>query len=270
MFCPQCGHQNNADSDYCASCGTRLALSGDESSAIPTLDLPGFLDETFQMYRENFWPFVLISVVPQLPTVALAVAKPIGPTMLVVSIFLSILASGATVYAVADKKLGRSIRVGECYRRAWRRAMVLTAAFVLYGLALFGAVILSLVLIGIPSLVLIGIPMSVYVAVVWFFADEAIVIEGRGLSALGRSADLVSKNWWRVFGILVVYVVILFAGMVTSGFVLINPFLATIWAATVGTVLTPVVLIGRTLVYLDLRVRKENYSLDVLEAELNR
>ncbi len=262
MFCPQCGHQNNADSDYCASCGTRLALSGDESSAIPTLDLPGFLDETFQMYRENFWPFVLISVVPQLPTVALAVVKPIGTAMLVVSIFLSILASGATVYAVADKKLGRSIRVGECYRRAWRRAMVLTAAFVLYGLALFGA--------GILSLVLIGIPMFVYVAVVWFFADEAIVIEGRGLSALGRSADLVSKNWWRVFGILVVYVVILFAGMVTSGFVLINPFLATIWAATVGTVLTPVVLIGRTLVYLDLRVRKEDYSLDVLEAELNR
>ncbi len=268
MFCPQCGHENSPDSRFCESCGADLAhRASDESTAILTLDLAGFLGETFQVYRESFWPFVLISVVPQLPTVVSAIAKPIGTAMIVASVFLSILASGATVYAVAGKRLGRSIRVEECYRRAWRRVAVLTAAFVLYGLALFGA--------GILSLLLIGIPIFFYVAVVWFFADEAIMIEGMRLGALGRSADLVSRNWWRVFGIGAAYVVILLgaaiaAGLVTNGLLIISPFLATIWIAAVGTVLTPFVLIGRTLVYLDLRARKEGYSLDVLAAELSR
>ena len=45
--------------------------------------------------------------------------------------------------------------------------------------------------------------------------------------------------------------------------------LVGIYSAVVGTVTTPWILIGSTLTYLDLRVRKEGYTVEFLEADLN-
>lgn len=46
---------------------------------------------------------------------------------------------------------------------------------------------------------------GIYIAIVWYFAVQAVVIEGkRSTAALGRSAQLVSGNWFRVLGIVIV------------------------------------------------------------------
>ena len=42
---------------------------------------------------------------------------------------------------------------------------------------------------------------GIYLYVLFLFAWPAVVLEGRGVSeALSRSVFLVSGNWWRVFG----------------------------------------------------------------------
>ena len=97
------------------------------------------------------------------------------------------------------------------------------------------------------------------------------MIEGKGsIAALGRSMELVRGSWWRVFGIGVVFALILLA---TSKVVseLGDIILIGLIVPAVATVLVlPILLIGRTLVYLDLRVRKEGYTLDALASEVRR
>ena len=44
--------------------------------------------------------------------------------------------------------------------------------------------------------------------------------------------------------------------------------LVGVYSAVLGTVSTPWILIGSTLTYFDLRVRKEGYGVESLEAEL--
>jgi hypothetical protein len=96
---------------------------------------------------------------------------------------------------------------------------------------------------------------------------EALVVEGRrGTEAMGRSWELVGGHWWHAFGTVVV------AGLLTEvvNAVITAPFGNTSWfvqavAAAVTTVLT---LPYGVLLYLDLRARKENLTLERLRTDL--
>jgi hypothetical protein len=56
------------------------------------------------------------------------------------------------------------------------------------------------VVLGFIALILPGI----WLAVRWYFAPQAVVVDGRrSVGALERSAELVSGSWWRVFGVVV-------------------------------------------------------------------
>ena len=60
------------------------------------------------------------------------------------------------------------------------------------------------VVLGFIALILPGI----WLAVRWYFAPQAVVVDGRrSLGALERSAELVSGSWWRVFGVIVFTVI---------------------------------------------------------------
>ena len=242
------------------------------SRDITPINLSELLDETQTMYRESFWPFVLISVVPQVPTLFPTETWPLSAVIVVVSMFLSILAGGATVHAVAAKRLGRTIHVIECYKRAWNRVFILTLVFIIYVSALIGSGLFLLYFA--TELAFLSLPVFFYLLVVWFFANEAIIIEGRGVNSLGRSAHLVSGSWWRVLGIGLVFILTVFGALVLTelagdfvGF--LNPVLKLVLMAGVGAMLTPLIFIGRTLLYIDLRTRREGYSLDILASELD-
>ena len=285
VTCTECGTDNVPDARFCASCGTALAPgAGDQEGtppavaetrlgAIPRRDLGGLLTETFAIYRENFWPFLLIALVPQVLALVTAIVPGLGSVAAQVifgfaGAFLSVLAGAATVWAVGQQYVDQQVGVIECYRRAWYRVLSLLIAFVLVGLGLAGS--------GILFLILIGIPLFFYVLVIWFFASEAIMFEGKGpTAALGRSRELVRGTWWRVFGIGVVYVLVLLGlfipGLIAAailGFESVT--LEGIAVAVIAALVTPILLIGRTLVYFDLRVRKEGYTLDALADEMGR
>ena len=102
--------------------------------------------------------------------------------------------------------------------------------------------------------------------------------------SLSRSAFLVKKNWWRVLGILIVlgligsilsavaggvigFVIGLIGVAVGASEVLIGQ-VAELAGSLVGIFFAPIGLIGVTLLYFDLRVRKEGYNLEVMAQEL--
>ena len=82
-------------------------------------------------------------------------------------------------------------------------------------------------------------------------------------------------SWWRVFGIGVVFVLIEFGLLMVSliaASILASliPAMGDILNTGVGALLFPINAVGATLVYLDLRVRKEGYTLEEMASEIGR
>ena len=188
-----------------------------------------------------------------------------GVMLALVGFFLYILVSGAVIYAVVQQQVGSAVDVGECFAQAWRKALSLVVAYILFALALLAS--------GFLMLILIGVPLFFYLLVAWFFFSEAIMIEGKvAVAAFGRSRGLVRGSWWRVFGIGVVFVLLIIRVSIVGA---IAGFVVSLFSGPAGDVLfffavlvTPYPLIGGTLLYLDLRARKEGYTVGALASEL--
>jgi hypothetical protein len=116
------------------------------------------------------------------------------------------------------------------------------------------------VILGFFALIVPGI----WLLVRWFFAAQAVVVDGRrGVAALERSAELVQGSWWRVAGVLVfIFIVTTIAGVVIQA-----PFIAlarsadssAVWLAgnTVASALmSPLAALMLTLLYFDLLARR--------------
>jgi hypothetical protein len=129
--------------------------------------------------------------------------------------------------------------------------------------AVLGAVLLTglAVLVGFVFLVIPGI----YLLVVLYFGAQAVVAEGRDpVDALRRSRELVIGQFWRVFGIGIVFSVMI--GVVAAGVSAGSTALADATGrelyVLLGTMLSDVFTIAftalaGTLVFFDLRVRAE-------------
>ncbi len=195
---------------------------------------------------------------------------------------------GATTHAVAERHLDRATTVGEAVRAAVRAFWRLVAGYFIVGLAAVGAVT-ALAVGGIAAGVLVGgvagvilailiaaaaTVASVWIVVTWALLPQAVVLEGAGVfPALGRSAGLVNGARWRVIGLnflLGMIGVVLFS--IPSAFVsvILAPLpipqnasfaLAQVVAALAQAVYYPVQLGTMTLLYFDLRVRREGLDL---------
>jgi MFS family permease len=140
-------------------------------------------------------------------------------------------------------------------------------------------------------LILIAAPPAIYLGIIWTFMLQAALLEGCGpTAALSHSSALVKRNWWRVLGIVLLLLTIVSAinmilyipammgaaNQATTGFLPYTTTEPTSWtmiAATIGGLIgniicIPIFTIGETLLYFDLRVRKQGYSLDALANEL--
>jgi glycerophosphoryl diester phosphodiesterase family protein len=133
-----------------------------------------------------------------------------------------------------------------------------------------------LVLLG--SIAIVTIPVVIWVLIRWAVDLPALFAEGVGpVQAIGRSWGLTRDHWWRTLGILILVGIMvsliqaalgaLFGGIaalipglsddIRSGLV---TTVSTLISAMVGAI-TPIAI---TLLYLDLRVRKEGLDLDQL------
>jgi hypothetical protein len=180
-----------------------------------------------------------------------------------------VLVTAACVKAVSDIYLDQSPAIGTSVLFALRR---LPALIGLYVLQLLGLIVAFILLI-IPG---------VYLYAAWSVQTPALMLEGlRPWRALGRSRRLVRHRWWPVAG------VILLLNLLTAllgqalrtlldgvdGFSshpgLVAAVLAYVLGGIVASLLTqPIIASVTTVLYYDLRVRKEGFDLHVLADHL--
>ena len=177
----------------------------------------------------------------------------------------STLASGACFRAIASAYLGHRTEWRDSFRYAVQRLPSILWVTFLAGLA----TVLGFILCIVPG---------IYLAVGFALAVPALLTEdARGGRALGRSRELVRGYWWRVFAVVVLgYLLSGILGGVIQGLVgglsTVNTAPDTVVGAVVnivaGTVsslvTTPFVAAFVTVLYFDLRVRKEAFDLQLL------
>lgn len=274
-------------------------------AALRPLSAGELLDLSFGLFRRLFRTLVVIQLVcmtvPFLLNVYSAGGTPgqISPVALLnvlVSFVLSALASAATAVAISESYLERPVTAMEALRRATPRLgpllvvslsvglLVLLASIpflVLFAGAAYtmtlraaapsGLVIFSM-LVGVASLVL---PLIVAAGVA--VATPVVVLE-EGISA----TEAVSRAWFltrgyrlRIAGLLFVCLILImipYMALIALGAALAGGATAPVWIAVVALLgrllLTPILYCLLTLLYYDLRVRKEGFDLEMLAASL--
>ena len=240
--------------------------------------LGGILGETFKIIGRNFLKLltivapvgVLLSIIVSITVEARAIILEapfaaiiyiIGARLLftVAQAFLA----GALIHAVSEQHLRQTVSIGRAYRFAWRRLVVLTAVLIL----IFLPGLLVTMLSRSNAFFSIGFFLVIYLVVRWTFALQIALLEGLGpIDALSSSSDLVHGNWWRVLGILSVLFMIVLIIFYAASYLTTTPLLVTMILAILAA---PISFIGTTLIYYDLRVRKEGYNLESLGGELH-
>jgi hypothetical protein len=255
--------------------------------ALRPLAVGEILDTALAVYRRHaFALWKIVAVVLALPAAlsgAIAVAQhqihdsnasSTGASVVLLSFvadFVTVLAVFLAISAayrlVADAYLGREIDPAASIRFGMRRVLSVLWVFVLVLLGVF----LALCLFVVPG---------VYLAVCWSIAVPVLLGENlRGRAALRRSRALVRGRWWPCCGVLVLTGVLV--GIVQAAFALIitavtgdsssDPlifFTSAISSLLSSTLVLPFQVAVTTVLYIDLRVRKEGFDVQLLSHAL--
>ena len=175
-----------------------------------------------------------------------------------------LLATAACFRAIAQAYLGEETD----WRSSLSYALHLAPSLLLLLLLYVLGIMLGLVLFVLPG---------VWLYVAWAFAMPVLLIEGlRGRAALGRSFRLVEGRWWRTFGVIVVgFLFALIISTIVQGAFFVgiavgsdNDVLVLVLSAVAGilglAISTPFQAALLTVIYFDLRVRKEGFDLELL------
>ena len=266
------------------------------------MDFTDILDGMFSFYRSHFRLFLGIVAVylvfsfgmEQISVFLLDIddASNTSTVVFIVTILLSIVVStwvtAGLAYASAHIYLGREIVPGAALQHAWQRLWTYFGSFILWSLVVGGL-----------TVTIIGIPFAIYFSIRWGLYPLPVLFEGAtARNALRRSTELVKGTWWRVLGIMVavtlIYFMINFILEVSSGFLLswmgvteietptgfwdtlrqlffptpseIGWFSYTIRrlvSLSITALTMPISIIGSTLLYFDLRIRKEAFDIEM-------
>lgn len=271
------------------------------------LGLAELLDETFRIYRRDLGLFAGLALAVTLPGVimgliagsyrsvgwmtkffsslgnpeamqALAQTPPpqqdpvLGLLGSLVRLIMVPLTIGALVYAADQVLNGRATTILGALAGTLRRYWALAGLSFFIGLFLFSGILL------------ITIPVVIWFLVQWGVSVPALLAEGLGPNrAMGRSRELVAGRWWRTLGIfcLVLLLTSIASAIVEfmAGFIIglipglgedLRSGLAVVAASLAGALVVPVTYIAITLMYYDLRVRREGFDLDQLAQQAQR
>ena len=210
-----------------------------------------------------------------------------GPIADWITNIVGLLPIGAVLFAGAQIYLGREITAGVAFGQVTYRFLSYLGSFLLW-----------ILVAGILTITIIGIPFAIYFLVRWEFYGQAVLIEGTSATrALRRSSELVKGTWWRVLGIMLAIVLLSFMIQTVLQFSLLFAFgftevvsseggpqemfermfspQLTAWdklpayviqsciSFFVSSLVLPLVPIGVTLLYFDLRMRKEGFGMDL-------
>jgi hypothetical protein len=246
------------------------------------LSLGEVLDVSFGLYRSLFVPLLIVTIVTRAVPLLISIyvqsaGGAIGNLALtfaaaLLSAVLSAIAAGASTIIISENYMGRRITAQEAFRRATPFVGRLIAVTIMFSLLAGFAFLLMII----PGLIICaGLCLSI----------PALVLENKtpASDALGRSWSLTRGFRWKLFVALVVVFVLLFlpyialggyaAATVGQGAIPDPAEMAgylgvTMVAATLQTLIYPLLYCLLTVAYYDLRVRKEAFDLEVLAASL--
>jgi hypothetical protein len=242
------------------------------------MSLGDLLDASFGLYRRQFVPLIFVALATQTIPLALGLYVEASGGMLehpvawLVSVLASIalgqLGIATSTFIVAETYLGGSITPSEAFSRAQpflgRLIVAALASGLLYGI--------GLVLFIVPGIIVIcGLAVTA----------PAIVLENQptATAGMGRSWYLTKGNRGKVFlAFLVAFMLILLPGIALGAFsvaaasatgsVTSGVILFLVVQAVLQVLAYPFLFVLTTLLYYDLRVRKEAYDLEMLSTSL--
>ena len=227
------------------------------------------------------------------PVVLGRLATAIGSVVVFVVIFLVIslvavaIQSGALVDAAAAGYLARESTIGSSFRAGLRASLRLIGSGLLAFLAVMALWVVLIIAMAVISngaaialLIIFGLVATFFLIASWLIAPAVATLEGTGaVTTLRRSWHLSAGHRWRVIALLFLLIVL----QVIIGVLLSAVLLATFAAeTTTRTVLQQVVNLAVnvlwapiqwatfTVLYYDLRVRKEAYDLQLAAEALPR
>lgn len=223
------------------------------------------VDAAFRVCRAHYVPLVTATAVIIAPALALKILLPEAvPLWDMIQNLLFSVSDGAAIAIVSEIYLGREAdaRTGLLAVRG-RIGTLIWASMVRSLLVAFG-----LLLLVVPGIILFAGSFAVAMA---------IVLEGYDTSpAFARSRELVTDHIWHVLATLALLVVIVLGLMIgIAGILAIGAELAGIDTRFVDLLvdvtligLYPLFSVGGTLLYYDLRIRREGFDLDVMAGNL--
>jgi uncharacterized membrane protein len=247
------------------------------------LSVGEILDTSFSLYRRHFGALATVSLIcTGLPLVLRLFIEaaggmfnniPLSLLYMLSLVVLSLVATGATVFIVSESYLGRPLSA----RAALNRATPYMGRILLCSLLMAFVVGLGFLLFVIPGIILgVGLALAI----------PAVVLEpARSASgALSRSWELTRGSRWRIFGLGITLLVLLYVPVVAitgllavmiphgSSPAIVTTSFATIIALAIGGVVQlfiyPLFYCVLTVTYYDLRVRKEWFDLELLASSL--
>lgn len=224
--------------------------------------VPELLDASFQVVRVTFWEMCLVTLIITGPALALELVIDQELALLATWLqgVLTNYATAAAVLMVSDVYLGREVSIGSALRRTFARFGSIFGAALLRGFA----VGLGIIACVVPGIILM---------IVTFAMPMAVVLEGASASeAFDRSRALAKDQWGRIVGTYVLAYLLALLAAIGLGVVaaLVGGEAIGRLADAVGSVLlAPFVAVVGTLLYYDLRIRKEAFDVQMLVAEID-
>lgn len=232
------------------------------SMELPTLrprSIGELLDAAFQLVRARYADLVMAALVIGAPALVLRLLLPREAVILAVwlQMFLMNFVTAAAVVIVSNVYRGREAEPREVLRRVFASFRNVFFCGLMQGM---------LISVGTALCVVPGVIMFILT----FAMPVVAMLEGLGPSdAFDRSSRLAQGEWWRIFATMCMASLVVGLAQLAVAVLMELPGFAPAWLADVTSNLVAVLLapfpaVVATVLYYDLRIRKEAFDLQTL------
>jgi hypothetical protein len=254
------------------------------------------VDASFQLLRRYYPQLVTVSAITMSPGVLVriltrdAMSNPqmmtANPGPLFAVAFAAILCvtvcDAVLTIAVSDGYLKGDVDVGRAFGTGMRKILAVFLASFFRGLLLFlaimavGVIVAIVAALKLPVLFVPIVPFAlwlvVYVLLRTFAIIPVVVLENVGANtAMGRTLALSKDCAAHIFFSLglAFFLYFIFSGIISAlGITLLTPATAGIIGAVLIIPIYPLLTVVSTMLYYDLRIRKEGFDLEIMSREL--
>ncbi|MFQ6040758.1 MAG: hypothetical protein ACE5PV_07875 [Candidatus Poribacteria bacterium] len=210
----------------------------------------------------------------EMPTEAVYKMVPIMMLIFFLMYSFSTIVAAAGIIVISESVLGREIKIVDAYQKIRSRIFPLLGAIILTSVIIGLATTVGLFLCIVP-----GIAGWVYLSVWFGFIAQIVMLEGEGgMGAMKCSRTLIREDSRKS---LIVLGSVMAATLIAWVFLVAGNVMATLFdlviLTPVGNLLSisaliliePIRFTAATLLYYDLRIRREGFDLNILEEELS-